>query len=297
MKINSTTLDAIRVGFKTSFQGGLGQAASQYPRVATTVPSTTREEKYGWLGKIPNIREWIGDRLVQNLMEHDYSIRNKDYELTIGVDRNDIKDDTLGIYAPLFTEMGMSVAAHPDMLVWALLKAGFATACYDGQYFFDTDHKVLDEAGEPQSVPNTDGGAGEPWFLLCTKRALKPIIYQEREKFEFVSKDDPKDENVWRKKEFEYGVDGRCNVGFGFWQLAWGSKQTLDPTHYEAGRVALTGMKGDHGRPLGNVPDLLVCGPTNEGAARAVVASQLVNGGETNKWAGTAEVLMVPWLA
>ncbi|MER9545609.1 Mu-like prophage major head subunit gpT family protein [Mesorhizobium sp. M0437] len=297
MKINSANLDAIRVGFKTSFQGGLGQAASQYPRVATTVPSTTREEKYGWLGKIPNIREWIGDRLVQNLMEHDYSIKNKDYELTIGVDRNDIKDDTLGIYAPLFTEMGMSVAAHPDMLVWALLKAGFSTPCYDGQYFFDTDHKVLDETGEPVSVANTDGGAGEPWFLLCTKRALKPIIYQEREKFEFVSKDDPKDENVWRKKEFEYGVDGRCNVGFGFWQLSWGSKQALDPTHYETGRVALTGMKGDHGRPLGNVPDLLVCGPTNEGAARAVVASQLVNGGETNKWAGTAEVLMVPWLA
>ena len=114
MKINSASLNALRVGFKTSFQGGLTQAQSQYGRVATTVPSSAKSEKYGWLGKLPRIREWIGDRLVQNLSEHDYEIKNKPFELTIGVDRDDIEDDNLGIYAPMFSEMGMETAAHPD---------------------------------------------------------------------------------------------------------------------------------------------------------------------------------------
>src|SRR5690606_27387688 len=115
--------------------------------------------------------------------------------------RDDIRDDNLGIYRPLFEEMGMSTAAHPDRLVFELLKNGFTELCYDGQPFFDTDHPVLDEDGKEISVANTDGGSGTPWFLLSTRRALKPIIYQEREQFEFVAKDDPKDGNVFMRKE------------------------------------------------------------------------------------------------
>lgn len=295
--INASTLRNLYVGFKASFQQGLGQAGPMWDRVATRVPSTTREEKYGWLGKVPNIREWIGDRVIQNMMAHDYSIRNKDWELTIAVSKPDIEDDNLGLYGPMFTEMGLSVGAHKDMLVFALLKAGFATACYDGQYFFDTDHPVLDEAGVPQSVANTDGGAGAAWFLIDGSRALKPIIYQERKAFQFVALDKEDDPNVFFKKEYVYGSDGRDNVGFGFWQFAWGSKQTLDAAHYETARAALSGMKGDYGRPLGLKPNLLVVGPTLEGAARKLLINEKDAAGADNPWKGTAEPLVVPWLA
>nr|WP_295470261.1 Mu-like prophage major head subunit gpT family protein [Mesorhizobium sp.] len=82
-----------------------------------------------------------------------------------------------------------------------------------------------------------------------------------------------------------------------YWQMAYGSKQTLNAANYEAARGAITGMTGDHGRPLGLVPDLLVVPPTLEGAGREILKSALVNGGESNKWANSAELLMVPWLA
>ncbi len=297
MIINTENLDAIRVGFSTAFRRGLGQATSQYGRVATTVPSTTRENAYGWLGKMPNMREWVGPRHVHGIAEHDYRIKNRPFELTIGVDRDDIRDDNLGVYEPMFVEMGESVAAHPDLLVWNLLKSGTTEPCYDGQPFFDDDHPVLDEAGEVVSISNDAGGGGTPWYLMCANRALKPIIYQEREKANFVAKDNPRDHNVFQNREFVYGVDGRWNVGFGYWQMAYRSGQTLNAANYEAARAAITGMKGDHGRPLGLVPNLLVVPPTLEGAARELLKSQLVNGGETNKWAGSAEMLMVPWLA
>lgn len=298
MIINSANLDAIRVGFKTSFQNGFDGAQTAYGRVATTVPSSTKEEKYGWLGKFPQMREWVGPRVINAMAEHDYAIKNRTFENTIGVDRDDIDDDALGIYGPMFQELGQSAAEHPDTLVFALLKAGFATECYDGQPFFDTDHPVIDADGETMTtVANTDGGSGTPWFLLCANRALKPIIYQERKAPQFVNKDRPEDDNVFNNRQFLYGVDKRCNVGFGFWQMAWGSKQTLNAANYGTARAALMGMVGDHGRPLGNMPNLLVVPPSLESAGRKILNSEYASSGETNEWKGTAELLVTSWLA
>ena len=61
------------------------------------------------------------------------------------------------------------------------------------------------------------------WFLLCTKRPIKPLIYQQRQKAKFVSKTAETDDNVFMSKQFLYGVDSRGNAGFGFWQMAVGS--------------------------------------------------------------------------
>lgn len=297
MLINSANLQTLFLGFRANFQNGLGQHEAQWGRIATEVMSTTAAEEYGWLGQVPSLRKWVGDRVIQNLAAHQYTIRNEKFELTIGISRDKIEDDNIGMFAPLYQEMGRSTAAHPDQLCWGLLKDGWNALCYDGQPFFDTDHPVLDADGKEVSVANTDGGSGPGWYLIDDKRALKPIIYQNRRQFDFVMMNDKKNENVFMRDEYVYGVDGRNNVGFGFWQFAWGSKQTLNAANYEVARAALTGMKGDHGRPLGLMPKLLVVPPSLEGAGRRLLQSQLVNGGETNEWAGSAELLVVPWLA
>lgn len=297
MLVNAENLNGLRVGFKTTFQSGLAMASTMHTQVATIVPSSLKTQKYGWLGKFPSVREWIGPRVVHSLEQHDYSITEKPWELTIGVDRDDIETDNLGIYSPMFSEMGESTGAKWDLLVYELLKAGFSTPCYDGQNFFDAEHPVLDADGAKQLVSNTGGGSGTPWFLLCTNKTLKPIILQKRRDFEFVAKDRLTDDTVFNNKEFQYGADARGNVGFGFWQQAYGSKQTLNAAAYAAGRAALSGMKGDHGRPLGLMPNLLVVPPALESAARKILNSEYAAGGETNEWKGTAELLVCPWLA
>ena len=297
MIINSAALTALRTGFSTAFKNGLGRTTTQYGLVSTVVPATTREQRYGWLGKIPNVREWLGARVVQNLSESDYSIREKKWELTIGVDRDDIETDNLGVYAPLFEEMGQSTGAKWDQLVFDLLKAGFATNCYDGQYFFDTDHPVLDIDGSIITVANTDGGAGAAWFLIDDTRALKPIILQKRKDFNFVARDRDDDSNVFGLNEYLYGADARANVGYGFWQFAWGSKQPLTAANYAIARAALMGMKGDYGRPLGVRPTLLVVPPALESAALQILNNEYGVGGVSNEWKGTAKVVVVPWLA
>lgn len=299
MIINSASLAALRTGFSAAYKRGLSSTAAQVSgRITTRVPSSTKEQKYGWLGKLPSVRKWVGDRVVQNISESDYAIKEQPWELTLGVDRDDIETDNLGIYSPLFEEMGQSTGTFAEQLVWNLLAAGFATECYDGQYFFDTDHPVLNAAGLPTSVANTDGGAGTPWFLLDVSRVIKPIILQVRRDFsDIVSLDKPNDENVFWRNEYIYGVDARMNAGFGFWQMAWGSKQTLDAAHYATARAALGTMKGDYGRPLGLKGNLLVVPPSLESAGLKLLNNELGANGETNEWKGTAELLVVPWLA
>ena len=300
MIISTDNLNKLRVGYSTAMANGQANAAKpSSPRIAQRVPASQKEQRYGWMGKLPRIREWIGPRVVQNISESDYSIKEKKFELTIGVDRDDIETDNLGIYSTLFESIGEATVLDPEQLIWDLLKAGFTTNCYDGQYFFDTDHPVLDADGVTSlSVANTDGGGGTPWFLFDTSRVVKPLIKQVRRDFgDIVARDKVTDDNVFDMNEYRYGVDARMNFGFGLWQLAWGSKQTLDAAHYQTARAAMGSLKSDHGRPLGIAPNLLVVPPALEGAGRALLQSQLVNGGESNPWAGTAELLVVPWLA
>jgi phage major head subunit gpT-like protein len=297
MLINNANLRALGTGFNGAYKRGLGQAASMLSVIATTINSSTSQNEYGWLGKMKGMREWLGDRVVNSIATHGYTIKNKDWEDTVEVDRNDIEDDNIGIYSPLFEEMGRATGAHPDELAWALFLAGFATPCYDGQNFFDTDHPVLDANGEVQSVSNSGGGAGTPWFLIDDTRALKPLIFQNRKSAQFVSKDNPTDENVFRRKKFLYGVDARYNVGFGYWQFAYGSKQALDAAAYAAARAGMQGMKGDYGRPLGLKPTKLIVPPSLEAKGLEILNAERDAAGATNVWKGTAELVVVPWLA
>ena len=297
MIINSGTLNTLYTGFSTAFQGGFGATPTMYRRVAQVVPSTTRSNEYGWMGQLPRVREWLGDRVVQNISTSAYTIRNRDFEMTVGVNRNDIEDDNIGLYSAMFQELGRAAAAFPDELLWPLLPAGFSTVCYDGQFFFDTDHPVLDANGVAQSQSNTGGGGGTGWYLLDVSRMMRPFIFQERKPMsQLIRKDMAEDENVFHRKEFIYGTDGRANVGYGFWQLAYGSRQTLDAAAYAAARAAMTGRRGDYDRPLGIMPNLLVVPPSLEAAARAIVEADTLATGGANIWYKTAELLVVPWL-
>lgn len=295
MDINSTNLQALYRAFNAAFQSGFTGVPTYWQKVATLVPSSASQEDYGWLGDVKAMREWIGDREINSIKQHGYSIKNRAWELTQGVDRDKIEDNQVGMYNPLFSMMGDSAAKHPDELIFALLAAGFETNCYDGQYFFDTDHPVLVD-GVSTSVSNYQAGAGNPWYLLDLSRPLKPLIFQQRKKPNFVAMDKETDGNVFTRKEYLYGIDCRDNAGFGFWQMAFGSKSDLDPANFEAAYNAMTALKKDNGQPLGIKPTALVVGSTNASAGRQIVQAQLINGGDSNINFNRVELIECPWL-
>ncbi|HRD86153.1 MAG TPA: Mu-like prophage major head subunit gpT family protein [Rubrivivax sp.] len=297
MLINRQNIADMFRGFQVIYQDAWMQAPSMYEQIATVVPSTAAEEHYGWLGTMPRMREWLGDRVVQSLSSSDYTIKNKPYEVTIGVDRDHIEDDRLGVYRPMIQMLAQEAKTHPDELVFGLLAAGFATLCWDGQYFFDTDHPVRAADGSMTTWSNSGGGAGTAWYLLDLSRPIKPLIFQKRRDYTFVAMDKPDDESVFSRKEFRYGIDARCNVGYGLPHMAYASKQTLDATNYAAARAALGSVKGDGGKVLAFRGTHLIVPPSLEKAGAEVLTAARTTNGADNVMVGTAKLVVAPWLA
>ncbi len=295
--VSNATLTSLAQGFNAAFRRGFEGVASTYQQVAMVIPSTSDAENYGWLKDLPGVREWVGPRQYNNLEATAAQLRNKKWEHTIAVKRDNIEDDKLGLYTNLFAIQGEIVARHPDDLVWGLLAQGFATKGFDGQYFFDSDHLGYSRAGAETSWSNTGGGSGAPWFLMDLSRAyMKPLIFQERKKPQFVSRTRPDDPRVFDLDEFVFGADARYNAGFGFHQLAYGSKATLDADAFDAARKKLAGQFRPDGSPLGVKGTHLVVGASNEAAARELLEAERVAGGATNIWRGSAQLIVSPWL-
>lgn len=298
MDISADALRALYTAVQLNFNQGRNMYTPLWQRLATLVNSTTAQEDYAWLGEFSRLREWIGDRQVNRMKVHNYSLKNKKFEGTEGIKAEYIEDDTFGVLMPKFQDMGYAAATHPDELIFALLAAGFASTCYDGQFFFDTDHPVGEEGSEESVANMASGGSGEPWFLLDTRRPLKPLIFQRRRDYRLQAKTDAgTSDHVFMTDEYLYGVDARVNVGFGFWQQAYASKNTLDKAAFDAAMAAMMAFKSDKGRPLGINPDLLVVGPGNRAAANAVIEALLESGGGSNTNYKAVDVLVVPWLA
>lgn len=301
--ITPALITALRTGFSKAFQDSLTATPTDWAKVATRVPSSSASNTYGWLGQFPALREWVGERVLKDMAAQAYQVQNKLYEGTVAVRRTDIEDDNVGIYTPLFSEMGRSAAAHPDQLVFELLKVAHTTTCYDGQNFFDTDHPVypnVDGTGAPTLVSNNDvpgASPGAPWYLMDTSRALKPLLFQERTQPELEALTSSNDEGVFMRDEYRYGVRYRCNAGLAFWQAAYRSQQPLDEAHFNAAVEAMQSLKADGGRPLGIRPTVLVVPPTLRAAAFKLVKAERDAAGASNVNFGVVDVIVSPWLA
>lgn len=154
MLINRETLVGVFLNLKTTFQKAFDAAPSQWEKTAMLVPSGSSQNNYDWLDRFPRMRKWIGDKVIRSLRANTYTIVNDDWEATIGVKRNDLEDDNLGIYAPIAQDAGYSAKTLPDEIVADLKNNAFTSLCYDGQYFYDVDHPVTNANGVVQSVSN-----------------------------------------------------------------------------------------------------------------------------------------------
>lgn len=298
--VTPAIIKALFTSWKADFQKGITSAQPQWNQVAMVVTSTTASNTYGWLGKFPQMREWIGDRVINSMQAHGYTIINKKFESTVGVGRTEIEDDEVGIYSPIFEEMGRTSEIQPDELVYGLLGAGTTSLCYDGQNFFDTDHPVYpnaDGTGTAVSVSNYDdnGGMGTAWYLLDTSRAVKPVILQERKKPVFTSMTKLDDEHVFTSDEFRFGVDCRRNVGFSFWQLAYGSRKPLNADNLWAAISAMRATTADGGQKLGVKPTVLVVPTSMEKEATRLLEREL-DSNSSNELKGRLKLVVPDYL-
>lgn len=69
--ITAGILAALRLVFSKAFKEAWA-APTDWAKVATEMPSTGATNLYGWLSKIPKMREWVGDRVLNRLRTQGY---------------------------------------------------------------------------------------------------------------------------------------------------------------------------------------------------------------------------------
>lgn len=139
-------------GLSAKFDAGFAAASPFYPQLCTIFPSKGADEQYGWLGSMPGVREWTGDRIFNSLRAAHFTLANKLWESSVAIEKDDIDDDRLGMYGPQLEALGAEAAYHPDELLTQVLVAGESSACFDGQYFYDTDHSWGDSGTQSNDL-------------------------------------------------------------------------------------------------------------------------------------------------
>lgn len=311
MQINAAKIDEFFQRLDFAYSKALETVPSFWKQIATEIASNGEQNVYPFLSMIPGLREWLGPRIINNVAARAFTVPNKHWEMTNAIDRNKFEDDTYGFYTALMPMMAQQVAEWRDRELARVVEAGTTSLCWDGQFFFDTDHPVdpdnasagtnsnklvgasydisaadpvvafqnmraammlwkredgqqlgtlgnlimchaneeryARQVAEALNTPQVYGSntaaaatsnvfmgkvdvlvnpyltvtAGKPWYLLCTNRGINPFIWQNRQAPNFVTRTNVTDENVFKLRQYEYGVDLRGAASYSFPFLAF----------------------------------------------------------------------------
>lgn len=128
------------------------QGESWINSLAMPFSSDQESETYRWLGQVPAMREWLGGRLAKPLRNDGVTIENKVWEATLEIPTDWMARDKTGQIQVRINELAARAQSHWADLLTALILAGETAACYDGQYFFDTDHSEGSSGTQSNSI-------------------------------------------------------------------------------------------------------------------------------------------------
>lgn len=108
--------------------------------IANHFTSDQSSEEYAFLDAVGPLREWVGGRSAKGFTESSLTIKNKHFEKTIEILCRDLRRDKFGMIKANVGDLVRRAMTHPANLLSTLIVNGESATCYDGQYFFDTDH-------------------------------------------------------------------------------------------------------------------------------------------------------------
>ena len=120
--------------------------------VANMFTSDQASETYGFLGQSPAMREWIGGRQAKGLAVNSVLVTNRHFEATLEIAKRDARRDKTPQILARVQDLADRSVSHWASLLSTLILAGPTTACYDGQYYYDTDHSEGTSGSQSNSI-------------------------------------------------------------------------------------------------------------------------------------------------
>jgi phage major head subunit gpT-like protein len=120
--------------------------------VANLFNSDQASETYNFLGQSPAMRLWVGGRQAKGFSGQGITIINDSYEATIEVQVKDARRDKTAQIQARISEFADRAQTHWASLLSTLLLNGPSTVCYDGQFYFDTDHSEGDSGSQDNDI-------------------------------------------------------------------------------------------------------------------------------------------------
>jgi len=143
--------------------------------VSNMFNSDQGSETYAFLGQSPAFREWIGGRQVKSLRENSQLITNKHFEASLEVSKKDVRRDKTGQILVRVQEFADRAVTHWASMLSTLMIDGESTVCYDGQYYFDTDHLEGDSGSQSNDVTSSASTTTAPTAIEAQNALVKAI--------------------------------------------------------------------------------------------------------------------------
>jgi len=153
--------------------------------VSNYFTSDQESETYKWLGQSPVMRNWVGGRQAKGFTTNGLTIENKHFEATLEIPVVDLRRDKTGQIEVRINELADRTNSHWAQLLSKLIINGESNICYDGNYYFDTDHETGNSGVQSNKIQidltslanQIDGGAvGD--VNLPSEAALRIAILQ-----------------------------------------------------------------------------------------------------------------------
>jgi phage major head subunit gpT-like protein len=131
-------------GALASFHQAMENAPAIWSNHAMMINSTSASEALVFPGFIPAPREFLGSRQFQDARDFTYTVANKEYELSMVINRKAWEDDQTGLINTRLSEMGEVWATWKDSLFTTLLANGNVSGNngFDGVTFHSDDHSA-----------------------------------------------------------------------------------------------------------------------------------------------------------
>jgi phage major head subunit gpT-like protein len=175
MPFDTGTATAAMRGMTKLMTDAFQSAQPVYPSYCATMPSGGRDEDYAFLGAVPRMKEWIGERTFEKVAGAEFKVANAEYASGLEIEKNDFDDDRLNLYGDKFSELGAAAGLHPDELLIKLVKDGHTLACFDGQTLYDTDHVWGKSGAQTNNITITVADPDNPTEVEIKKAVNKAV--------------------------------------------------------------------------------------------------------------------------